>query len=402
MNDFYRDHFKKERIFHGNGAGFFGKLIIENDISTYTSCKLFKNKEVNALIRFSSTASQHGTPEGYRDTRGFSVRLFDDKEIFDIVGLNFPINYNVDRDGLKDFHSSQQRSYNSGIVDLNYRWDWFSKHPGSLHQISMTWSERGIPLSWRHMNGYGVNTLSFINSEKERFWIKIHFKTQQGIKCLTDYAAALSNHEEPNFMTADMYNSIINGNFPKWDMYIQVIEENKIDDLEYNPFRLNNVWPQSEYPLIKIGVLELNSIKAKQLFDIETLALSPSNIPEGVGLSPDGALLDRVIAYPLVQRSRLLKDVNPLSEHVKKEIKKFIAPENFYKQERKPKNEIHYFTKKFWNMLNEEKKNEIAINLSKTLFKVHPNIVSVELKNIGDVSEEYRCKIQDQLALLQK
>jgi len=390
MNDFYKAT-TRERIFHGNGTGFGGSFTVTNDLTKYTTAKIFSEvgKQTEVVVRLSSTTSQNGTSEMFRDTRGFSVRFLGEDGPFDIVGLNFPIQYVVDREKVLDFHNGSQRNYFSGIYDQNIRWDFFSKSDQSLHQITMTWSDRGIPSSWRHMNGYGCNTFSFINKNGERFWIKFKFKTMQGIGFVTDEQAAVINQRDPNAHTNDMYRAISNKDYPRWKLYVQVMKEDECYEQTFNPFRNNNVWPHDKFPLVELGVMELNRADYHQLVTIERMAWSPSNIPEGIGMSPDGALLDRATAYPLVQRTRVGFDVNKLSKHVKSEIKKFLPTDAYYLCENKDTNDHFNQVRALYNLFSNEEKQRLYDNLARTLFYVNEDIVNRMILQFNKVDVSY-------------
>ena len=401
MNDFYKET-TRERIFHGNGAGFGGTFKVTGDITKYTKAKIFSElgKETEVVVRLSSTTSQHGTSEMFRDTRGFSVRFKGEDGPFDIVGLNFPIQYVVDRENVLEFHNGSQRNYFSGLYDANIRWMFFSKTPASLHQITMTWSDRGIPKTWRNMNGYGCNTFSFINNDGDRHWVKFHFKTMQGHEYFTDEEAALMSQKEPNYHTYDMYEAMSKKDFPKWKLCVQIMPEDQCTKLDFNPFRNNNVWPHDQFPLIEVGIMELNIDSYHQLVTIERMAWSPSNIPEGIGMSPDGALLDRATAYPLVQRSRVGYDINVLSKHVKSEINKFLPTDLYYECENKETNDHFNQPRKLWQSFSDEEKQRLYDNLARTLISVKSDIVMNQLHLFNMVDPAYAQGVLNSLKTL--
>lgn len=403
MNDFYKAT-TRERIFHGNGTGFGGSFTVTNDLTEYTTAKIFESigKTTEVVVRLSSTTSQHGTSEMFRDTRGFSVRFMGEDGPFDIVGLNFPIQYVVDREKVLDFHNGSQRNYFSGIYDQNIRWDFFSKSDQSLHQITMTWSDRGIPSSWRNMNGYGCNTFSFINKSGERHWVKFHFKTMQGIDFVTDEEAARLNQIEPNHHTVDMYNAISNKDFPKWRLCVQIMKEEDCFNQTFNPFRNNNIWPHDKFPLIELGIMQLDRADYHQLVTIERMAWSPSNIPDGIGMSHDGALLDRATAYPLVQRTRVGFDINKLSRHVKSEIKKFLPPDTYYLCENKETNDHFNQVRALYNSFDHEQKQRLFDNLARTLSVVNNDIVNRMISQFNKVDVSYGDGVAQSLASMKK
>lgn len=242
----------QERIFHANGSGFYGDFKLIKDLSQYTSSQFLSgiNKKFKIGVRFSNTISEHGTSEMLRDNRGFSIRFFGNNEIWDIVGLNTPIQWIDMIDDTMSFHDAMIKNPYNNIVDNNIKWNFINNTPSALHIMTMIFSDRGIPKGWQYMNGYGCNTTSLIDKNGNRHWVKFHLKPKQGIEWYTDEEAAQISFNEPDKMTKDMYSLIESGVYPKWKMYIQIMEENKWKDLEYNPFSSTNIWPHDQFPLL--------------------------------------------------------------------------------------------------------------------------------------------------------
>lgn len=184
-------------------------------------------------------------------------------------------------------------------------WDFWSLNPESLHQIMILFSDRGTPYSYRHMHGFGSHTFSMLNAENERVFVKFHFKTQQKIKNFTDAEAGRMKGMDADWAQRDLVDAIDNGDFPKWDLKIQVMTEEETQTFRWNPFDVTKIWPQSEFPLIDVGVLELNEIPNNFFAHVEQAAFGPSHVVDGIGYSPDKMLQGRLLSYPDAQRYRL-------------------------------------------------------------------------------------------------
>lgn len=304
-------HFNRERIpervVHAKGAGAHGTFTVTHDISKYTRAKLFSEvgKKTPVFLRFSTVAGEKGSADTERDPRGFALKFYTEEGIWDIVGNNTPVFF--ERDPLKfpDFIHSQKKDPKTGFKNPVRMWDYWSKSPEALHQMTILFSDRGIPDGYRFMNGYGSHTFSFWNHAGERFWIKLHFKSQQGIKNLTNEQAAKIAGEDPDYATRDLYEAIERKEFPRWTLKIQLMPEKDAETYRINPFDLTKVWPHKDYPLIEVGVLELNRNPKNYFAEVEQAAFSPANLPPGIGASPDKMLQGRLFAYPDAQRYRL-------------------------------------------------------------------------------------------------
>jgi len=304
-------HFNRERIpervVHAKGAGAFGYLKVTHDVTRYTSAKLFSQvgKTTEALARFSTVAGERGAADTDRDPRGFALKFYTEDGNYDLVGNNTPVFFI--RDGLKfaDFIHTQKRDPQTNCKNPNAIWDFWSLSPESLHQVTTLFSDRGIPQSHRHMHGFGSHTYSWINAAGERFWIKYHFITQQGIKNFTKEEGGRIAGEDPDHSTRDLFDSIKRGEFPAWSLKVQVMPEAEAATYRMNPFDVTKVWPHADYPLQDVGELVLNRNPQNYFADIEQSAFEPSSIVPGIGFSPDKMLQARLFAYPDAHRYRL-------------------------------------------------------------------------------------------------
>ncbi|MFC0180984.1 catalase [Thorsellia kenyensis] len=296
-----------ERVVHAKGWGAFGTLTITEDISQYSCAKVFSKvgQQVDMLARFSTVAGELGAADAERDVRGFALKFYTEEGNWDVVGNNTPVFFIRDPLKFPDFIHTQKRHPVTHLRSATAAWDFWSLSPESLHQITILMSDRGIPVSPRFMNGYGSHTYSFWNAKGERFWVKFHFKTQQGHKTLTNTEAEAVIGKTRESYQEDLFGAIAEGNYPKWNMFVQVMPEMDVEKLSYNPFDLTKVWPHSEYPLIKVGVVELNKNPQNYFAQIEQAAFSPSNVVPGIGFSPDKMLQARIFSYADAHRYRL-------------------------------------------------------------------------------------------------
>lgn len=296
-----------ERRMHAKGSGAFGTFTVTHDITKYTKAKMFSEigKQTEMFVRFSTVAGERGAADAERDIRGFAMKFYTEEGNWDLVGNNTPVFFLKDPLKFPDLNHAVKRDPKTNLRSARNNWDFWSSLPEALHQVTITMSDRGIPLSYRHMNGYGSHTFSMINNRNERIWVKFHFKTQQGIKNLTDQEAeaVVGKCRESN--QRDLLESIEKGDFPKWDMKIQVMTDEQAKNHYHNPFDLTKVWPHKEYPLIDVGVFELNKNPENYFVDVEQAAFNPANIVPGIGFSPDKMLQGRLFSYGDAQRYRL-------------------------------------------------------------------------------------------------
>lgn len=281
-----------ERVVHAKGSGAYGTFTVHNDISEYTKAKIFGevNKETEVFVRFSTVAGEAGAADAERDVRGFSVKFYTKEGNWDLVGNNTPVFFIRDPYKFPDFIHTQKRHPKTNLRNPVAVWDYWSQSPEAMHQITILMSDRGIPQSYRHMNGYGSHTFSLINNNKERFWVKFHLKTQQGHKHWTNEEAAKIVGQDRESSQRDLYEAIERKEFPRWTLKVQIMPEKDAERTPYNPFDLTKVWPHQDYPLREVGVLELNRNPDNYFAEVEQSTFSPSNIVPRIGFSPDKVL----------------------------------------------------------------------------------------------------------------
>ncbi len=296
-----------ERAVHAKGWGAHGTLTVTHDITQYTKAKVFERvgKTTEMIARFSTVAGELGAADHERDVRGFALKFYTEEGNWDLVGNNTPVFFVRDPYKFPDFIHTQKRHPKTNMRSPTAMWDFWSLSPESLHQVTILMSDRGIPQSPRFMNGYGSHTYSFINAKGERFWVKFHFKTQQGIKVHTNAQAESIVGKTRESYQEDLFGSIEKGEFPRWTVFVQVMPEEDAGKHWYNPFDLTKVWPHGDYPLIDVGVMELNRNPENYFQEVELAAYSPSNVVPGVSFSPDKMLQARIFSYADAHRYRL-------------------------------------------------------------------------------------------------
>jgi catalase len=296
-----------ERVVHAKGWGAHGTFTVTRDISRFTRAALFSEvgKRTPLVVRFSTVAGEQGAADAERDVRGFAVKFYTEQGNWDLVGNNTPVFFVRDPLKFPDFIHTQKRHPRTNLRSPTAIWDFWSLSPESLHQVTILFSDRGLPPSPRFMNGYGSHTFSFWNKDGERFWVKFHFKTQQGHKHLTNRESEAVIGKTRESYQEDLYGAIERGEFPRWTLFVQVMPELEAEKTPYNPFDLTKVWPHKDYPLIEVGVMELNRNPDNYFAEIEQLALSPSNVVPGIGFSPDRMLQARIFSYADAHRYRL-------------------------------------------------------------------------------------------------
>ncbi len=295
-----------ERVVHAKGWGAFGTLKITGDITQYTRAAVFKpGTETPMLARFSTVAGEAGAADHERDVRGFALKFYTSEGNWDLVGNNTPVFFVRDPLKFPDFIHTQKRHPRTNLRSPTAMWDFWGLSPEALHQVTILMSDRGLPQTPMQMNGYGSHTYSFWNDAGERFWVKFHFKTMQGHAHFTNAEGNAKIGETREGYQEALFGGIEAGNFPKWAVKVQIMPELDAEKTSYNPFDLTKVWPHSEYPLIDVGVMELNRNAANYFAEIEQAAFSPSNKVPGIGYSPDKMLQARVFSYADAHRYRL-------------------------------------------------------------------------------------------------
>ncbi|HLG82025.1 MAG TPA: catalase [Bradyrhizobium sp.] len=296
-----------ERRMHAKGWGAYGTFTVTHDISRYTKAKIFAQigKTTPMFARFSTVAGERGAADAERDIRGFALKFYTEEGNWDIVGNNTPVFFFRDPLRFPDLNHAIKRDPRTGLRSADNNWDFWSLLPEALHQVTIVMSDRGIPKSFRHMHGFGSHTFSMVNAANERVWVKFHFRTQQGIQNLTDSEAAALVANDRESYGRDLLNAIERGDFPRWTMFIQVMTDEQAKAHKHNPFDLTKVWPKADYPLIEVGVMELNRWPDNYFAEVEQAAFSPANVVPGIGFSPDKMLQARLFSYGDTQRYRL-------------------------------------------------------------------------------------------------
>jgi catalase len=296
-----------ERRMHAKGSGAFGTFTVTHDITRYTKANVFSKigKQTPMFARFSTVGGERGAADAERDIRGFALKFYTEEGNWDLVGNNTPVFFIRDPLKFPDLNHVVKRDPRSGVHNPNAKWDFWTLLPESLHQVTIIMTDRGIPKSWRHMHGFGSHTYSFINAENKRYWVKFTFKTQQGIENLTDAEAEELIGKDRESHMRDLFNSIEEGDFPRWKLYIQVMDEEAANSYHIHPFDITKVWPHKDYPLIEVGVMELNKNPENFFAEVEQAGFAPTNIVPGISFSPDKLLQGRLFSYGDTLRYRL-------------------------------------------------------------------------------------------------
>lgn len=304
-------HFNRERIpervVHAKGSGAFGTFTVTHDITQYTKASIFSEigKKTDMLARFSTVAGERGAADTERDVRGFALKFYTEEGNWDLVGNNTPVFFVRDPLKFPDFIHTQKRDPKNNMRSATAMWDFWSLSPESLHQVMILMSDRGIPRSLREMHGFSSHTYSFINAKNERHWVKFHFRTMQGIANLTNAEAAEIVGHDRERSQRDLYEHIEKGDFPRWKLFVQIMPEADAPKYRFNPFDLTKVWSHKDYPLIEVGIMELNRNPENYFAEMEQAAFNPANRVPGIGFSPDKMLQGRLFAYGDAHRYRL-------------------------------------------------------------------------------------------------
>lgn len=297
-----------ERVVHAVGSGAYGSFEVTNpDVPQWTRMAMMSEvgKRTEVFARFSTVAGSKGAPDSVRDPRGFAVKFYTEEGNWDLAGNNTPVFFLRDPIKFPDFIHSQKYDPFTNQQEPDNVWDFFGHSPEATHQFTWLFGDRGIPASYRHMNGYGSHTFQWVNDEGERFWVKFHFKCDQGIETLTSEEAARVAGENPQAHQVDLVEAIERGDHPSWTLKVQVMPEADAASYRFNPFDLTKVWPHSDYPLVEIGRLTLDRNPDNYFAEVEQAAFDPGNFVPGVGPSPDKMLQGRLFAYGDAHRYRL-------------------------------------------------------------------------------------------------
>lgn len=295
-----------ERVVHAKGSAAFGTLSVTNDISKYTKAKVLqKGAKTKLFLRFSIVAGERGAADAERDVRGFALKFYTTEGNWDLVGNNTPVFFVRDPQKFPDFIHTQKRDPRSNLRSNTAAWDFWSLSPESLHQVTILMSDRGLPKGFRHVNGFGSHTYSLINEQNERFWVKFHFKTKQGIQNYTNREAEAVVAKDRESSQRDLYEAIERREYPKWNFQIQIMSNEEAKNCPFNPFDLTKVWPHANYPLIEVGEIELNKNPDNYFMQVEQSSFSPSNVVPGISWSPDKMLQARIFSYADAHRYRI-------------------------------------------------------------------------------------------------
>ncbi len=296
-----------ERRMHAKGSGAFGTFTVTHDITQYTKAKVFSEigKQTEVFVRFSTVAGERGAADAERDIRGFAIKFYTEEGNWDLVGNNTPVFFLRDPLKFPDLNHAVKRDPRTNLRSAKNNWDFWTSLPEALHQVTITMSDRGIPRSYRHMHGFGSHTFSMIDAQGVRRWIKFHLVCQQGIQNLTDEEAEVLIGKDRESHGRDLYEAIERGDFPTWTMFLQVMTQAQAEKMPYDPFDLTKVWYHKEYPLIEVGVLQLDRNPENYFADVEQAAFNPAHVVPGIGFSPDRMLQGRLFSYGDAQRYRL-------------------------------------------------------------------------------------------------
>jgi len=296
-----------ERRMHAKGAGAFGSFTVTADISRYCCADVFAGigRSTPVFVRFSTVAGERGAADAERDIRGFAVKFYTRQGNWDLVGNNTPVFFFRDPLRFPDLNHAVKRDPRTGLRSSSNNWDFWTLLPEALHQVTIVMSERGIPRSYRHMHGFGSHTFSMLNTQGKRHWVKFHWVCQQPIENLSDAEAAQLCGQDRESHHRDLLAAIEAGQFPRWTLCIQVIDEAQAHAHPHNPFDVTKVWPKAAFPLLEVGELVLDRNPDNYFAEVEQAAFSPANVVPGIGFSPDRMLQARLFSYGDAQRYRL-------------------------------------------------------------------------------------------------
>ncbi len=295
-----------ERVVHAKGGGAHGFFEVTEDVTQYCKADFLKpGKRTPMFARFSTVAGEQGSADTVRDPRGFALKFYTDEGNYDMVGNNTPVFFVRDPSKFQDFIHSQKRLPDTNLRSNDMQWDFWTLSPESAHQVTWLMGDRGTPRTWRNMNGYSSHTYLWENEGGDQFWVKYHFKTDQGIECFTDEEAKAMVAEEPDFHNRDLSDAIASGDAPQWNLHMQIMPFDDAPDYRFNPFDLTKVWPHGDYPLIPVGRMVLDRNPENYFAEVEQAAFEPANMVRGIGPSPDKMLLGRLFSYPDTHRYRI-------------------------------------------------------------------------------------------------
>ncbi|MDF1591956.1 MAG: catalase [Desulfobacterales bacterium] len=327
-------HFDRERIpervVHAKGAGAYGYFEVTADVTPYTKAKFLSKvgKRTDVFLRFSTVGGEKGSPDAARDPRGFALKFYTEEGNYDLVGNNTPVFFIRDPLKFPDFIHTQKRNPATNLPDPNMFWDFLSLTPESIHQVTILFSDRGTPASYRHLNGYSSHTFKWYNAKGEYFWVQYHFKTDQGIKNLTREEAGKLCSSDPDHATRDLYEAIARKEYPSWTLEMQILTPEQAKDFKWDILDITKVWPHAEVKPIKIGKLVLNRNAVNYFAEVEQAAFCPGNFVPGIAASPDKMLQGRLFSYHDTHIHRLGPNYHLIPVNAPK-----AAPENSYQRD---------------------------------------------------------------------
>jgi catalase len=304
-------HFDRERIpervVHAKGAGAYGYFEVGADVTRWTRARFLSKvgKRTEVFVRFSTVGGEKGSADAERDPRGFAVKFYTEEGNYDMTGNNTPVFFIRDPLKFPDFIHTQKRNPATNLKDADMFWDFLSLTPESIHQVTILFSDRGTPRTYRHMNGYSSHTFKWYNDKGEHFWVQYHFKTEQGIENLTREEAEMMKGKDPDHATRDLYEAIARGDYPSWRLEMQIMTPEQADNYRFDPFDITKVWPHADFPPITIGRMVLNRNPENYFAEVEQSAFSPGNLVPGIAASPDKMLQARLFSYHDTHRHRL-------------------------------------------------------------------------------------------------
>lgn len=364
-------HFNRERIperiVHAKGAGAYGEFVCDPekdfDITKYTRANFLSKKglKTEVFARFSTVGGEKGSADSARDPRGFAIKFYTKEGNYDLVGNNTPVFFIRDPLKFPDFIHTQKRNPQTNRKDANMFWDFLSLTPESMHQVLILFSNYGTPYSYRHTHGYGSHTFMWYTDDKNYYWVKYHFVSNQGRKELTNEQATKLAGENPDFHTEDLFDAIERKKFPSWTVYVQILNPESVNDLGFDPFDVTKIWPHKEFPLKKIGVMTLNKNPLNYFADVEQAAFSPSNFVPGIDASPDKMLQGRLFAYPDAHRYRIGPNFHQLPVNAPKhaEAKNYQRDGIMWRYNSNSADNVNYFPNSFEKDVKENKEIKI-------------------------------------------
>jgi len=310
-------HFDRERIpervVHARGATAFGYFEAygswgDEPIADYTRATLFQQegKQTELAIRFSTVAGGRDSSELARDPRGFAVKMYTEDGNWDLVGNNLAVFFIRDAVKFPDFiHSQKPDPVNFDRQVANRVFDFVSQTPESLHMVTMVFSPRGLPASYRTMQGFGVNTYKWVNAAGETKLVKYHWIPKQGVKSLTAEQAAELQGQDLGYHTKDLYEAIERGEYPEWELHVQMMDDHDHPELDWDPLDDTKVWPENDFPLKPVGKMVLNRVPQNFFAESEQIAFGTGVLVDGLDFSDDKMLVGRTFSYSDTQRYRV-------------------------------------------------------------------------------------------------